>query len=191
MKIHRLMTVATLAAASGAALAHPGHETASFATGFAHPFGGLDHLLAMFAVGLYAARQPGAARWALPGGFVLAMLAGAGLGAAGVALPAVESGIALSVLVLGLLIALAARLPLVASLPLVAGFALFHGFAHYAEMGGAALATYAAGFALATAALHGCGYLLACWMPETTLAQRVKRAAGAAIAGFGMVLLGA
>ncbi|MBN8441918.1 HupE/UreJ family protein [Thauera sp. UPWRP] len=191
MKIHRMIAAAFLAAASGAALAHPGHETASFATGFAHPFGGLDHLLAMFAVGLYAARQPGPARWALPGGFVLAMLAGAGLGAAGVALPAVESGIALSVLGLGLLIAFAARLPLAASLPMVATFALMHGFAHHAEMGGAALATYAAGFALATAALHGCGYLLARWMPGSTLAQGVKRAVGAGIAGVGVALLGA
>lgn len=191
MKIHRLMATLALAAASGTALAHPGHDAASFASGFAHPFGGLDHLLAMFAVGLYAARQPGAARWALPVGFVAAMLAGAGLGAAGVALPAVESGIALSVLVLGLLIALAARLPLAASLPMVAAFALFHGFAHHAEMGGAALATYAAGFALATAALHGGGYLLACWMPESGLAQGVKRAVGAGIASVGAVLLGA
>ncbi len=190
MKIHRLMATLALAAASGTALAHPGHDAASFASGFAHPFGGLDHLLAMFAVGLCAARQSGAARWALPAGFVAAMLAGAGVSAAGLVLPAVESGIALSVLVFGLLIAFAARLPLPASLSLVAGFALFHGFAHHAEMGGAALVTYAAGFALATAALHGCGYLLARWMPESTLAQGVKRAAGAGIAGVGVVLLG-
>ena len=123
MKIHRLMATLALAAASGTALAHPGHDAASFASGFAHPFGGLDHLLAMFAVGLYAARQSGAARWALPAGFVAAMLAGAGVSAAGLVLPAVESGIALSVLVFGLLIAFAARLPLPASLSLVAGFA--------------------------------------------------------------------
>lgn len=191
MKIKTLIAAATLGAASGTALAHPGHEVASFATGFAHPFGGLDHLLAMFAVGLYAARQPGAARWALPGGFVLAMLAGAGLGAAGVAMPAVESGIALSVLLLGLMIALAARLPLAASLPMVAAFALFHGFAHHAEKGGAALAVYAMGFALATAVLHAAGYLLARWLPETAFAQRSKRALGVAIAGFGAVMLGA
>lgn len=191
MNIERLFAAAALAAASGTALAHPGHEVASFATGFAHPFGGLDHLLAMFAVGLYAARQPGAPHWALPGSFVLAMLAGAGLGAAGMALPVVEPGIALSVLVLGLMIALAARLPLAASLPMVAAFAIFHGFAHHAEMGRAALATYVAGFALATAVLHAAGYLLARWMPETVLAQRIKRALGAVIAGFGVVMLGA
>lgn len=185
---HTLFTLALLTA-SGAALAHPGHAPASFASGFSHPLGGLDHLLAMLAVGLYAARQPGATRWLLPAGFVLAMLAGAGLGAAGVALPAVDAGIAASVLVFGLLIAVAARLPLVASLPLVAVFALFHGHAHHAEMGGASLLTYAAGFALATALLHGVGYAIARWLPETRPAQMLKRVAGAAIAATGAVLL--
>jgi urease accessory protein len=180
-----------LAAASGTAFAHPGHESASFITGFAHPFGGLDHLLAMLAVGLYAARQSGTAWRALPAGFVLAMLAGAGLGAAGIALPAVETGIAASVLVLGLLIALAARLALGAALPLVAAFAVFHGHAHHAEMGGASLATYVAGFVLATALLHGIGYALARWMPQTAVWQRMQRMAGGAIAATGAVLLGA
>ncbi len=187
----RFALAAILAAASGAALAHPGHETAGFLSGFAHPLGGLDHLLAMLAVGLYAARQPGAARWMLPAGFVLAMLAGAGLGALGVALPAVEAGIAASVLVFGLLIAFAARLPLAASLPLVAAFALFHGHAHHAEMGSASLAAYALGFALATMLLHGTGYLIARWMPETPVAQGIRRALGALVAGTGAVLLGA
>ncbi|MDX5445820.1 MAG: HupE/UreJ family protein, partial [Zoogloeaceae bacterium] len=99
----RLFSALPLALFAGAALAHPGHESASFFSGFGHPIGGADHLLAMLAVGLLAARQAGRARWALPAAFVLTMLAGAGLGAIGVALPAVETGIALSVLVLGLL----------------------------------------------------------------------------------------
>lgn len=192
MKIMRTsLFAATLTAASGAAFAHPGHETASFASGFLHPFGGVDHLLAMVAVGLYAARQSGAARWLLPTVFVLAMLAGAGLGALGFALPAVEPGIALSVLVFGLLVLTAAALPLAVSLPLLASFALFHGFAHHAEMGGARLWTYVAGFALATALLHGGGYVLARWMPDTTIGRTCKRAAGAVIAGTGAVMLGA
>jgi urease accessory protein len=177
--------------ASGAALAHPGHEAVSFHSGFSHPLGGVDHLLAMLAVGVYAARQTGTARWMLPAGFVLAMLAGAGLGATGLALPAVEAGIAASVLVFGLLIAFAARLPLAISLPLLAVFALFHGHAHHAEMGSASLATYAAGFALATALLHAAGYVVARWVPETRFAQGLKRAAGALIAGAGVLLLGA
>lgn len=191
MKTRSALAAVVLATASGAALAHPGHESASFFTGFTHPLGGLDHLLAMLAVGLYAARQPGATRWMLPAGFVLAMLAGAGLGAIGVALPAVEAGIAASVLVFGLLIALAARLPLTVSLPLVAAFALFHGHAHHAEMGGASLVTYAAGFALATALLHGAGYAIARWMPETRVGDAIKRVAGLLVAGVGGAMLGA
>ncbi|MFU2486929.1 HupE/UreJ family protein [Thauera sp. WH-1] len=189
--VRSALAALALATASGAALAHPGHESASFFSGFAHPLGGLDHLLAMLAVGLVAARQSGRARWMLPAGFVLAMLAGAGLGVLGLALPAVEAGIAASVLVFGLLIALAARLPLMASLPLVAVFALFHGHAHHAEMGGASLATYAVGFALATALLHGAGYALARWTPQTRVGERIRRVAGGAIAGTGAVLLGA
>ena len=191
MKTRSALAAVVLATASGAALAHPGHESASFFTGFTHPLGGLDHLLAMLAVGLYAARQPGTTRWMLPAGFVLAMLAGAGLGAIGVALPAVEAGIAASMLVFGLLIALAARLPLTVSLPLVAAFALFHGHAHHAEMGGASLVTYAAGFALATALLHGAGYAIARWMPETRVGNAIKRVAGLLVAGVGGAMLGA
>jgi len=191
MKTRSALAAVVLATASGAALAHPGHESASFFTGFTHPLGGLDHLLAMLAVGLYAARQPGATRWMLPAGFVLAMLAGAGLGAIGVALPAVEAGIAASMLVFGLLIALAARLPLTVSLPLVAAFALFHGHAHHAEMDGASLVTYAAGFALATALLHGAGYAIARWMPETRVGNAIKRVAGLLVAGVGGAMLGA
>lgn len=191
MKTRSALAAVALATASGAAFAHPGHESASFFTGFAHPLGGLDHLLAMLAVGLYAAHQPGATRWMLPAGFVLAMLAGAGLGALGVALPAVEAGIAASVLVLGLLIALAARLPLAASLPLVAAFALFHGHAHHAEMGCTSLVTYATGFALATALLHGAGYAIARWMPQTRVGNAIRRVAGLVVAGVGGAMLGA
>ncbi|PTD97799.1 HupE/UreJ family protein [Pseudothauera lacus] len=191
MNPNRTLITLGLVLASSTALAHPGHEQASFFSGLGHPLGGFDHLLAMLAVGLYAARQSGRQRWALPTAFVLAMLAGAGLGALGIMLPAVEAGIATSVLVLGLLIAFAARLPVAAALPLVATFALFHGHAHHAEMGEGTLATYAAGFALATAALHGAGYLVGRWVPQTLWAQRLQRAAGAFIAGAGAVFLGA
>lgn len=193
MKTRFLFAFLAGAGLSAAAFAHPGHPSAAagFFSGFAHPYGGLDHLLAMLAVGLYAARQPGAQRWALPAGFVAAMLAGAGLSVAGLALPAVESGIALSVLVLGLLIALAVRLPLGAALALIAGFALFHGHAHHAEIDGARLSTYVAGFALATALLHGAGWLLAQWAPQSAVARALHRVAGAAIATTGLVLLGA
>ncbi len=189
MKTRSALAAAFLATASSAALAHPGHESASFFTGFTHPLGGLDHLLAMLAVGLYAAHQPGATRWMLPAGFVLAMLAGSATLSA--PRPAVEAGIAASVLVFGLLIALAARLPLAASLPVVAIFALFHGHAHFAEAGGASLVSYAAGFALATSLLHGAGYAMARWMPETPVGNAIKRVAGLLVAGVGGAMLGA
>ena len=179
------------ALAAAPALAHPDHGAASLASGLAHPLGGLDHLLAMLAVGLFAARQPGDARWMLPTGFVLAMLAGAALSAAGIALPAVEAAIATSVLVLGVLIARLARLPLTAALPLVATFALFHGHAHHAEMGAGPALAYTAGFALATAALHLAGLGLARLLPDTHAGRFVLRVGGGAIAGAGVVLLGA
>lgn len=192
MSITRVAPALALAVYAGSAAAHPGHhEAAGFVAGFAHPLGGADHLLAMLAVGLYAARQPGAARWALPAAFVLAMLAGAGLSAAGVHLPAVEAGIALSVLALGLLLAFVVRLPLVAAVPMVAAFAVFHGYAHHTEMGGNGVLGYVGGFALATAMLHGAGYLLASRMADSGPAAIVRRLAGGLIAGAGLVLLGA
>ena len=179
------------ALAAAPALAHPDHGAASLASGLAHPLGGLDHLLAMLAVGLFAARQPGDARWMLPTGFVLAMLAGAALSAAGIALPTVEAAIAASVLVLGVLIARLARLPLTAALPLVATFALFHGHAHHAEMGAGPALAYTLGFALATAALHLAGLGLARQLPHTRAGRLALRVGGGAIAGAGVVLLGA
>lgn len=190
----RLFSALPLALFAGAALAHPGHgghESASFFSGFGHPVGGADHLLAMLAVGLLAARQAGRARWALPVAFVLAMLAGAGLGALGVALSAVETGIALSVLVLGLLIALVVKLPLSAAVPMVAVFALFHGHAHFTEMGHGSVWLYAAGFVLATATLHAAGYALARSLPESGHAGIVRRAMGAMIAAAGAFFLAA
>jgi urease accessory protein len=175
--------------AASAAMAHPGHEPAGFLAGIAHPLGGLDHLLAMLAVGLFAARQEGAARWALPAGFVTALLAGAALGAAGLVLPVVEAGVAASVLVLGLLIASLTRLPLAAGLPLVAAFALFHGFAHHAEMGEGSLAAYIAGLSLTSALLHGAGYLLARRLPFHPRGLVFQRSLGSAIAAAGALLL--
>lgn len=187
----RLLPALPLALFAGAAFAHPGHESASFFSGFGHPVGGADHLLAMLAVGLLAARQAGRSRWALPLAFVVAMLAGAGLSALGVALPAVEGGIAVSVLVLGLLIAFVVKLPLAAAAPLVAAFALFHGHAHHAEMGEGSVLAFTVGFAMATALLHGAGYVLARSLPATPAAGAVRRALGALIAVAGVFFLAA
>lgn len=135
-----------------------GAHDAGFAHGFMHPIGGWDHLLAMVAVGLWAAQRGGAALWALPAAFVTAMIGGGLLGMTGIELPAVELGIAGSVIALGALIAAQSRLSLPVSLVVVSAFALFHGHAHGAEMPEAAQPLlYGLGFALATALLHGAG----------------------------------
>ena len=187
----RPLTLLALLSATAPVFAHPGHDAASLASGLSHPIGGLDHLLAMLAVGLFAALQQKRARWMLPASFVLAMLAGATLSALAIELPAVEAGIAASVLVLGLLIAFLARLPLPAALPLVTGFALFHGHAHHAEMGDGSVLAYTLGFALATAALHLIGFALARLVPDSVLGRTVLRISGGAIAGTGALLFGA
>jgi urease accessory protein len=180
--IAALLLVPTLAHA------HPGHDGTGFLHGFSHPLSGLDHLLAMLAVGLWAAQMGGRARWAVPATFVGVMALGGALGMAGLHLPMMESGIAASVLVLGLLVAASARLSLAAAMPLVAVFALFHGFAHGMEMpASASCFAYAAGFVLATAALHAAGIGLGMGIQRVTSAPLV-RFAGAAIAVVGMTL---
>lgn len=168
------------------AIAHTGAgvETGWW-SGFAHPFAGADHVLAMVAVGLWAAQLGGRATWWVPGAFVAAMMLGGALAVVGVTMPWVEQGIAASVLVLGLLIATRRRLPLLASTLLVGGFALFHGHAHGAEMPIALSAlTYVAGFALATALLHGGGIALALVLRR----PRVMRLVGVMVAAGGAVM---
>ncbi len=182
------------------ALAHPGHpggeaHDAGFAAGFAHPFGGFDHLLAMLAVGLWAVQfaartENRAALWLLPAAFVLPMGAGFLLALNGIALPGVEAGIALSVLILGLAVAFAARPPLVAAMVVTAGFALFHGFAHGAEMGDGVASTYAAGMLLATALLHAVG-LVGALLSQQVATPVLTRAAGVVVAVAGVVILAA
>jgi urease accessory protein len=185
--------VALVAAAalgsSGAAVAHTGMEHAfSFASGFAHPWTGLDHMLAMVAVGLWAGLVGGRALWAWPAAFVGMMLAGGTLGMASVAVPLVEAGILASIVVLGLLVLAAARLPVALGAVLVAVFALLHGHAHGAELpSGAAAATYAAGFALATALLHAVGLGIA-HLGRRDNGKLIVRGAGAAVAVGGVAL---
>ncbi|MBI3546972.1 MAG: HupE/UreJ family protein [Gammaproteobacteria bacterium] len=136
------------------------HE-ASWSTGLAHPFTGLDHMLAMLAIGLWAAQGHGARRWIIPLTFMAAMIVGASLSWAGIGLPLVETGIASSILILGLLIASTARLSLTLSLMLVAIFAVFHGQAHASELPQTASALlYGAGFLFATALLHALGFTM-------------------------------
>jgi urease accessory protein len=168
------------------ALAHPDHAQAlGFAAGALHPLGGLDHLAAMLAVGLWAGLTGGRARWVLPAGFVVGMAAGLALGAAGVALPMVEPGILASVLALAACVALAVRptRPLALATALVAGFGLVHGHAHGAEASGAALLPFTAGVLLVTAALHAVGVAAATpAAPRLRLALRASAGTAGALA---------
>ncbi len=145
---------------STSAFAHTGHgDTSGFAHGFMHPVGGLDHVLAMVAVGVLAFVIGGRARFALPMSFMAAMLAGGALGMSGYELPLVEAGIGASIVVIAGLAAFGAALPVGLTSALVAFFGLFHGFAHGAEMPvDASGLAYAAGFLVATGLLHLTGF---------------------------------
>jgi urease accessory protein len=177
-------------AVSGMALAHPEHGTAAgFAAGLAHPFTGLDHLLAMLAVGLWAVQSGSRPLYAMPLAFVAAMLAGALLGMSGTlvfAPAAVESLIAASVLVLGLMLALRARVGVAAAATLVSGFALFHGIAHGSELGAAAAVAYVPGFVLATLSLHALGMVIGHMLRGSSMGMR---ATGLPIALAGVVFM--
>ena len=145
-------------AVAGVAQAHLLSESGGWGAGFTHPLLGWDHLLAMIAVGLWAAQLGGRALWSLPLTFVSVMAGGALLGMGGVALPHVEAGIAASLLVLGLFVAFAARLPLAVGVMLVAAFALVHGHSHGTEVPAMVSPwAYATGFVIATALLHVTG----------------------------------
>lgn len=132
-------------------------EHGSFAAGFSHPLFGLDHILAMVAVGLWAASVGGKALWAVPTAFVATMAVGFGAALLGIPLPFVEPVILASVIFIGVMVALALPLPTVGVAAVVAFFALFHGHAHGGEMGEAGALGYAAGFLAATALLHAVG----------------------------------
>lgn len=188
----RAAATAMLVAVPGAAFAHTGHGASGFTDGFVHPLGGLDHVLAMVAVGLLAANLGGRALWLVPAAFVAVMAAGGALGIAGVNVPFVETGIATSIVVLGLAVALRISVPTIAAMTLVGFFAIFHGHAHGAEMptDGSAL-TYAAGFLLATALLHAAGIALGLGIARigNLIGRRAVQAAGGAMALAGIVIL--
>ncbi|WP_339531808.1 HupE/UreJ family protein [Pseudomonas mucidolens] len=188
MSLNKLLGTLALLLAPALAFAHPGHGDNGLLAGIGHPLGGLDHLLAMLAVGLWAAQQQGAARWALPCTFVGSMLIGGLLGFEGLGLPALESAIAASVLALGLAVALAIRPPVALAVAATAVFALCHGVAHGLELPDMSSPwTYAIGFVGATAALHATGYAVVRCLP--TAAAPLVRIAGAASAATGAWLL--
>jgi urease accessory protein len=177
MKMRLLLALAILVLSPGLALAHTGIDHgAGLFHGLAHPFGGLDHVLAMIAVGIFAFVLGGRALWLVPLSFVGAMLAGFGLGIAQVQLPFVELAIALSSVAIGGAAALGRPMPVAAAMALVGAFAVFHGHAHGAEMGQSVGGpAYALGFSTATALLHLAG--LAAAFGTAELAGRFGKAA--------------
>ncbi len=189
-RITFLIGLAMAVAAPGAALAHTGATpTGGLIAGFSHPLLGLDHLLAMVAVGLWAFALGAAALWLVPLAFVGAMVLGGGLALSGLGLPAVELAIVGSVIVLGAVVALRVRVPVALGMAVVAGFALFHGHAHGAEMPASASGLlYGAGFAAATALLHLAGIGLGLGF-ERLAGAWLHRLGGATICGAGVALL--
>jgi urease accessory protein len=175
------------------ALAHTGiGGTTGLAHGFLHPVGGIDHVLAMVAVGLLAALRGGAALWLVPSAFVTMMAVGGFLGMAGVGIPFAEIGIGLSVVVFGTAVALPCIMPVAAALGLVGFFAVFHGYAHGAEMPDTASGfEYGFGFVLATALLHLAGIALGLGIGKMgeLEGRRVARVAGGSMALAGVTIL--
>jgi len=171
------------------AYAHVGAgEASGFMHGLTHPLIGLDHICAMVAVGLWATQMGGRSVWVVPLTFVSLMALGGALGMMGISLPFAETGIVLSVLMLGILIAASIRLPLWLSSCMVGLFALCHGHAHGAEMPESASAmTYAFGFILSTATLHTLGIMFGLGMHRLADKQ-VMRWAGACVALCGVYL---
>ncbi len=167
----------------------PYHVAGGFAAGVAHPFSGLDHILAMIAVGICAAQMGGRAIWLLPTAFLSFMIVGGAAGVGHADVPAVEQIIAASVLVLGLIIAGGSRLPMLLTVCLVGLFAIFHGYAHGTELqSGLAPATYTTGFIAATAALHAIGLGLG-FASRRIKSPILPRIVGGLIAIFGVVMV--
>src|SRR5262245_38614526 len=160
----------------------------SFVSGFAHPLHGADHLLAMMAVGVWGAGAGGRAIRVWPIAFVATMLAGFAAAAAGFVIPLVESAIWSSVVVLGLVVALATRAPLWYGAAIIGLFAFFHGHAHGTEAASADLTGYASGLAIATGALHAAGIGL-CRAAVGSGGAVVLRAMGALAALGGILAL--
>lgn len=187
--ITKLLVITCLLGLSSISNAH-GVEGGGLLNGFWHPILGTDHLLAMVAVGALSVQIGGRAIWATPCAFVLLMLAGGVWGIVGMPFVAVETGIALSVLVLGVAIAFDKKMPLIISMAFVGFFALFHGYAHGAEMPSLAQpALYAVGFMVATALLHVGGIIIAETFKRIKHGKNLLRYLGAGVAGIGFSIL--
>ncbi|MDO6442885.1 HupE/UreJ family protein [Marinobacter sp. 2_MG-2023] len=186
----KLLTAAALLTASASAMAHPGHTEGGFTSGLMHPMLGLDHLLAMAAIGFWSVRQSTTMKNSTPLFVIGGMILGAAIAWGGMSLPGVETGIALSVLLAGILIATMAKLPTAVGGTLVAAFMVFHGFAHGTEMpAGAALVAYLVGFSIGTLALTFVGRGLGALMQKTD--NRFGRVLGGVVAATGAFLAAA
>lgn len=183
----KLLAALLLLATSSSALAHPGHDISGLAAGLTHPFSGLDHMLAMLCVGLWAAILGGRAQWKVPTAFVTLLVTGTALGMSGAHLPMVEPLIALSLLLLGLAVTFTLRVHETAGIILVGLFALFHGCAHGAELPETASSyLYLLGITLASITLHLAGLGVGHTFQRHTW---LLRSSGAAIAAMGMWLI--
>jgi urease accessory protein len=177
-----LLATGTLLAWAGAAAAHEGGAASGIVSGLEHPVSGLDHVLAMVAVGIWGAQLGQPWIWQLPVLFPLMMACGGFLGLLGIPLPGVEIAIALSGIVLGAMIVLERKPPALVIYAVVGLFAVFHGHAHGTELpAGASGVSYSVGFVVATGLLHGVGILIGAvhrWRPG----RLALRAAGLVIA---------
>ncbi|TAL55607.1 MAG: HupE/UreJ family protein [Methylovulum sp.] len=168
--------------------AHTGaHDIDGFISGLSHPFLGLDHLLVMLGVGLWASRLTRLNAGLTIAAFLSFMASGAGLALSGLTIQGVETGVLASVLIVGLLLSVSLRLPSLLVIGLLAGFAVLHGFAHGLEMPlAAAPVDYALGFLLATAVLHGIGLGLGAMLNKHRFGLRIS---GYITSGLGLYLL--
>ncbi len=183
-----LPPIAAIALSASPALAHVGVDAhGSFVTGFVHPIGGLDHLAAMIAVGLWAAIVGGQRVWIWPVAFVGAMVVGGLLGRAAIDLPLVEPMIAGSVMLLGLGIGALLKAPVAVGAVVIAAFGIFHGYAHGAEAPAGDWFGYAAGFVIATAVLHAFGVGAGQFL-KSDAGLNTARVIGGATAVLGLVL---
>jgi urease accessory protein len=184
-----LICIALTGALVSPALAHIGVGQAnSFTSGIAHPLNGLDHILAMLAVGLWGVLAGGRAIWVWPMAFVTAMLAGFTAAALGLQAPFVEPAIWSSIIILGLLVALAIKAPVWLGAAMTGLFAFFHGHVHGTEAVSGSLIPYAAGFALATAGLLAAGIWLG-FFAERSIGKVALRAAGGLTVLGGIALI--
>jgi urease accessory protein len=164
-------------------------ETGGFLTGLGHPVSGLDHVLAMIAVGLWGAQLGTPAMWVLPVAFPMMMACGGTLGLIGLPLPGVEIGIAVSAIVLGAMVLSEARPPLGVAIAIVAFFAIFHGHAHGTELPeGQSGLLYSIGFVVATGCLHGVGIAIGL-IHRWQAGKLALRFAGAVVALAGLYFL--